>query len=165
MVRGNCPHAIESTANLLEVINHDSAASTSTSHRNQLQTRLAYAMAIIRSVNVAQLSTRWRSNEADNDGPRPSQLHSPPPPPPPSPIKSGPSFRHRFVNCLVDPLQTTFYARSMATLAAQLGLPLWFVELRHAATHEDLPTLPVLQDAARQVSISSSLATIASTYL
>lgn len=58
----------------------------------------------------------------------------------------------RFVNSLVDPLQTTYFARSMATLAAQLGLPLWFIEVRHAATHEDLPRLPVLRDAARQVS-------------
>lgn len=40
----------------------------------------------------------------------------------------------------------------MASLAAQLGLPLWFVELRHAATHEDLPGIAVLRDAARQVS-------------
>lgn len=40
----------------------------------------------------------------------------------------------------------------MASLAAQLGLPLWFVELRHAATHEDLPGISVLRDAARQVS-------------
>lgn len=42
----------------------------------------------------------------------------------------------------------------MASLAAQLGLPLWFVELRHAATHEDLPGISVLRDAARQVSSS-----------
>lgn len=40
----------------------------------------------------------------------------------------------------------------MAGLAAQLGLPLWFIELRHAATHEDLPSLLVLRDAAKQVS-------------
>lgn len=39
----------------------------------------------------------------------------------------------------------------MSALAAQLGLPLWFVELRHAATHEDLPALSVLREAARQV--------------
>ncbi|KAM0750536.1 Las1-domain-containing protein [Meredithblackwellia eburnea MCA 4105] len=56
----------------------------------------------------------------------------------------------RFVNSLVDPLQTTYYARSMASLAVQLGLPLWFVELRHAATHENLPGLVVLRDASRQ---------------
>ncbi|BGP51858.1 rRNA-processing protein las1 [Rhodotorula kratochvilovae] len=56
----------------------------------------------------------------------------------------------RFVNSLVDPLQTAYFARSIASLAAQIGLPLWFVELRHQATHEDLPRLAVLRDAARQ---------------
>ena len=59
----------------------------------------------------------------------------------------------RFVNSLVDPLQTTYYARSIASLAAQIGLPAWFVELRHQATHEDLPSIAVLRDAARQVSL------------
>lgn len=57
----------------------------------------------------------------------------------------------RFVNSLVDPLQTAYFARSISSLAAQLGLPLWFVELRHQATHEDLPGLPVLREGARQV--------------
>ncbi|GAA6018955.1 hypothetical protein JCM11491_005692 [Sporobolomyces phaffii] len=56
----------------------------------------------------------------------------------------------RFVNSLVDPLQTAYFARSISSLAAQLGLPLWFVELRHQATHEDLPALPVLREGARQ---------------
>ncbi|GAA5967169.1 hypothetical protein JCM3765_001551 [Sporobolomyces pararoseus] len=56
----------------------------------------------------------------------------------------------RFVNSLVDPLQTAYFARSISSLAAQLGLPLWFVELRHQATHEDLPGLPVLREGARQ---------------
>ncbi|BGP35531.1 rRNA-processing protein las1 [Rhodotorula toruloides] len=56
----------------------------------------------------------------------------------------------RFVNSLVDPLQTTYFARSIASLAQQIDLPLWFVELRHQATHEDLPSLGVLRDAARQ---------------
>ncbi|KAI0823105.1 Las1-like-domain-containing protein [Trametes gibbosa] len=46
----------------------------------------------------------------------------------------------RLVNGLVDPLSTR----------GQLGLPAWFVELRHAATHEDLPSLEVLRDAARE---------------
>jgi ribosomal biogenesis protein LAS1 len=32
-----------------------------------------------------------------------------------------------------------------------LGLPSWFVELRHAATHEDLPSIDLLREAARQV--------------
>ncbi|PIL30928.1 hypothetical protein GSI_07097 [Ganoderma sinense ZZ0214-1] len=56
----------------------------------------------------------------------------------------------RLVNGLVDPLQLGAYARSIHSIAQQLGLPAWFVELRHAATHEDLPSLEVLRDAARQ---------------
>ncbi|KIM84629.1 hypothetical protein PILCRDRAFT_96750 [Piloderma croceum F 1598] len=55
----------------------------------------------------------------------------------------------RMVNGLVDPLQIGAYARSIASIAIQLGLPLWLVELRHAATHEDLPSLELLRDAAR----------------
>ncbi|KAG6891404.1 hypothetical protein C0992_007628 [Termitomyces sp. T32_za158] len=55
----------------------------------------------------------------------------------------------RLVNGLVDPLQLGVYARSIASIANQLGLPPWLVELRHAATHEDLPSLDLLRDAAR----------------
>ncbi|KIK71399.1 hypothetical protein GYMLUDRAFT_79471 [Collybiopsis luxurians FD-317 M1] len=56
----------------------------------------------------------------------------------------------RLVNGFVDPLQFGVYARSIAAIAAQLGLPAWLVELRHAATHEDLPSLELLREAARQ---------------
>jgi ribosomal biogenesis protein LAS1 len=63
----------------------------------------------------------------------------------------------RLVNGLVDPLQLGAYARSIASIASQLGLPAWLVELRHAATHEDLPSLEILREAARQVSAISSL--------
>jgi ribosomal biogenesis protein LAS1 len=59
----------------------------------------------------------------------------------------------RLVNGLVDPLQFGAYARSIASIAAQLGLPLWLVELRHAATHEDLPSLEVLRQAANEARI------------
>jgi ribosomal biogenesis protein LAS1 len=55
------------------------------------------------------------------------------------------------VNGLVDPLQAGAYARPIASIAAQLGLPPRLVELRHAATHEDLPSLELLRDAAREV--------------
>ncbi|KPV73248.1 uncharacterized protein RHOBADRAFT_55020 [Rhodotorula graminis WP1] len=106
--RGNCPHPVETTANLVALVLRDSAPSSSSSSFNlaalEGDLRLAYAMAIVRA----------------------------------------------FVNSLVDPLQTAYFARSIASLAAQLGLPLWFVELRHQATHEDLPRLSVLRDAARQ---------------
>ncbi|KAF8898494.1 Las1-like-domain-containing protein [Infundibulicybe gibba] len=54
----------------------------------------------------------------------------------------------RLVNGLVDPLQIGVYARSIASIAEQLGLPSWLVELRHAATHEDLPSLELLRQAA-----------------
>ena len=57
----------------------------------------------------------------------------------------------RLVNGLVDPLQVGTYARPIAAIAQQLGIPLWLVELRHAATHEDLPSLGLLREAARQV--------------
>jgi len=56
----------------------------------------------------------------------------------------------RLVNGLVDPLQQGTYARSIASIAAQLGFPSWLVELRHAATHEDLPCLELLRDGARE---------------
>lgn len=57
----------------------------------------------------------------------------------------------RLVNGLVDPLQVGTYARPIASIAQQLGLPSWLVELRHAATHEDLPSIDLLREAARQV--------------
>lgn len=56
----------------------------------------------------------------------------------------------RLVNSLVDPLQQGLYARPVALLAAELGLPGWLVELRHAATHDDLPSVAVLVEAGRE---------------
>lgn len=58
----------------------------------------------------------------------------------------------RLVNGLVDPLQSGTYARSILSIASQIGLPAWLVELRHAATHEDLPSLELLRDGAKEVS-------------
>ena len=58
----------------------------------------------------------------------------------------------RFINGLVDPLQSGPHARSIAAIAAQIGIPLSLVELRHAATHEELPSLVALRQAAREVS-------------
>ena len=57
----------------------------------------------------------------------------------------------RLINGLVDPLQQGVYARPISSIAAQIGLPSWLVELRHAATHEDLPSLRLLREAATQV--------------
>lgn len=61
----------------------------------------------------------------------------------------------RFVNGLVDPLQKGVYARSIAGIASQIGLPISFVELRHACTHEELPSLQILREGCRQVRAAS----------
>ncbi|WVF70898.1 hypothetical protein IAT40_005693 [Kwoniella sp. CBS 6097] len=56
----------------------------------------------------------------------------------------------RFVNSLVDPLQTGPYARPISHLAATLSLPPALIALRHRATHEDLPPLSLLHSALGQ---------------
>ncbi|PWN53202.1 Las1-domain-containing protein [Violaceomyces palustris] len=53
----------------------------------------------------------------------------------------------RFVNSLVDSYQTGNFAQSISSIAARIGLPLWFVEIRHAGTHEELPSLVVCRQA------------------
>lgn len=54
----------------------------------------------------------------------------------------------RFVNSVVDSHQTGGFAQSIAAIAARIGLPLWFVEIRHAVTHEELPSISVCRQAA-----------------
>ncbi|MCO5596173.1 hypothetical protein L7F22_050233 [Adiantum nelumboides] len=54
----------------------------------------------------------------------------------------------RFVNALADSMQTGLYAQSIFMIAERIGLPLWFVEVRHAATHEEMPSLHVLRQAS-----------------
>ncbi|KAH8548796.1 Las1-like-domain-containing protein [Umbelopsis sp. PMI_123] len=56
----------------------------------------------------------------------------------------------RFVNGIVDPAQRGQFAVSVSILAERLQLPLWFVELRHAGTHEYLPSLQVLRNGCHQ---------------
>ncbi|KAL1924814.1 uncharacterized protein VTP21DRAFT_4468 [Calcarisporiella thermophila] len=56
----------------------------------------------------------------------------------------------RFVNGLVDPLQKRAFAQSISSIADRLRLPHWFVELRHAATHEHMPSLEVLRNATHK---------------
>ncbi|EPX72902.1 Las1-like protein [Schizosaccharomyces octosporus yFS286] len=54
----------------------------------------------------------------------------------------------RFVSGLLDPIQQSQYAVPMAILAKSIDLPTSFVEIRHAITHEELPSLPVLRQTA-----------------
>jgi ribosomal biogenesis protein LAS1 len=56
----------------------------------------------------------------------------------------------RFVNGLLDPLQQGQFANSLVSLAKTAGLPLSFVEVRHACTHEELPSLATLQSTAKR---------------
>ncbi|EEB06538.1 Las1-like protein [Schizosaccharomyces japonicus yFS275] len=72
-------------------------------------------------------------------------------------LTEGPSQRlslalslSRFVSGLLDPIQQSQFAIPMSTLAKTLGLPAFFVEIRHAITHEELPSLPVLRVAAQR---------------
>ncbi|KAI9703178.1 MAG: rRNA-processing protein las1 [Candelina mexicana] len=55
---------------------------------------------------------------------------------------------HRFVTGLVDNGQTGRSKVNMFQVATRIGLPKSFVELRHQATHEELPGLLVLRQAA-----------------
>lgn len=59
----------------------------------------------------------------------------------------------RFVNGMTDFLQPrdlTFQTRTVATVANRLHLPPLLVEIRHHASHNQLPPLPALEEGARQ---------------
>jgi hypothetical protein len=53
----------------------------------------------------------------------------------------------RSVNGIVEPNQQSYFAQSISVIAERLGLPGWIVELRHDATHKQLPSLSVLRSA------------------
>ncbi|KAI4131495.1 MAG: hypothetical protein LQ347_002965 [Umbilicaria vellea] len=52
-----------------------------------------------------------------------------------------------FVTGLTDSYQEGRHKKSMYQVAKEIDLPASFVELRHQATHEDLPSLVVLRRA------------------
>ncbi|ESZ96524.1 hypothetical protein SBOR_3026 [Sclerotinia borealis F-4128] len=56
----------------------------------------------------------------------------------------------RFVTGLLDSHQDKRRKLSMYSIAKTIGLPATYVELRHQATHEELPSLPKLRMAARK---------------
>lgn len=59
----------------------------------------------------------------------------------------------RFVNGMVDQVQKGKFARSVQSIADEIGLPDWLVDLRHEATHASLPSMETLQCGLR-VSLS-----------
>ncbi|KAJ3207312.1 Ribosomal biogenesis protein las1l [Dinochytrium kinnereticum] len=56
----------------------------------------------------------------------------------------------RFVNGMVDPAQKGVFAASVVSVAESLGLPTWFVDLRHAGTHDHLPSISILRSGCNQ---------------
>lgn len=56
----------------------------------------------------------------------------------------------RFVNELVDQAQKSAFATSIAKLADQLGLPRFFVDIRHDGTHDQMSSLELLRWAASE---------------
>ena len=63
-------------------------------------------------------------------------------------IYSG--FNHnclRFVNFITEPFQTNSHAKTVKAIANQIGIPDWIVNLRHSATHFNLPSVEVLEKA------------------
>ncbi|KAG6009629.1 hypothetical protein E4U21_001693 [Claviceps maximensis] len=56
----------------------------------------------------------------------------------------------RFVTGLLDGHQDKQRKQSMYSIAKNIGLPATFVELRHQATHEQLPSLAKLRSAAKK---------------
>ncbi len=108
-IRGNVPHSVDLTAQLVDIRNQDpqyndtiSSNSSPLSHSTLVEhLRLLYSIIIIRAVNG-----------------------------------------------IVEPNQTTYFAQSILTIAERLGLPGWIVELRHDATHKQLPSLSVLRAAS-----------------
>lgn len=51
----------------------------------------------------------------------------------------------RFVNGILDPFQQGAYAIALVNLAKNIGLPASFVEARHWATHDELPSLAAMR--------------------
>ena len=54
------------------------------------------------------------------------------------------------VNGITDSQQKGKVAHSVANLAAAAGVPRLLVDLRHEATHNELPSLPVLRLGVQQ---------------
>ena len=129
--RGRLPHAIDITASIVEVVLHDHGPTNiqiqlKYSLRSEHELRLQYSIVIVRAVNG-----------------------------------------------LVDPSQQSYFADSVLSLASRIDIPgirtrffiyewwmnscitffrtAWIVELRHDATHNNLPPLSVLRSASRHM--------------
>jgi len=53
----------------------------------------------------------------------------------------------RFVNFITEPFQKNIYAKPVKTIASEIGLPDWIVNIRHSATHFNLPSIEIMEKA------------------
>ncbi|EDO65258.1 Las1-domain-containing protein [Neurospora crassa] len=136
MQRGNCPHMVESTALLMAAILSD-----------EEQTGIAGSSGTASSYGT--LGTGMVKRELDVvDGFSGSGIGV---------MSSSYAVRaaysaafSRFVTGLLDSHQDKQRKMSMYGVAKSVGLPATFVELRHQATHEQLPSLTRLRTAAKK---------------
>eukprot|EP01083_Nonionella_stella_P054842 144741_1 len=59
----------------------------------------------------------------------------------------------RFVNGLADPRQKRVHAMPVSQIATRLGLTHLMVDIRHASTHNQLPSLATLEKSAREAKV------------
>lgn len=119
-LRGRVPHAVESTAHLIEILAADKCSNVKFSN-----------IGIVDSAHYGSVGDRRSDQEL-------RMLFS--------------LALIRGVNGLVDAVQQgQFAGLSIMTVAERIGLPSWIAEIRHDATHNQLPPLTVLRSAARQL--------------
>ena len=51
------------------------------------------------------------------------------------------------MNFITEPFQTNTHAKAIKQIAHQIGIPDWIVNLRHSATHFNLPSIEILEKA------------------
>ncbi|KXN70561.1 Las1-domain-containing protein [Conidiobolus coronatus NRRL 28638] len=56
-------------------------------------------------------------------------------------------FSTAFIRGVTDSERKGVYMTAVSTLAEKMNLPLWWVDLRHQATHDSVPSLPQLKEA------------------
>ncbi|XDG01946.1 hypothetical protein ABKA04_001561 [Annulohypoxylon sp. FPYF3050] len=134
MQRGGCPHLVESTALLMAAILSDLHETRARANSSSYALRAAYSAAFSRISGDASWLSSTRTSL-----PRTMDL-----------LTSQNPSHYSFVTGLLDSQQDKQRKMSMYTVAKTIGLPATFVELRHQATHEQLPSLAKLRSAARK---------------
>ncbi|WDK11993.1 hypothetical protein CGRA01v4_03272 [Colletotrichum graminicola] len=145
MQRGNCPHMVESTALLTAAILSDGESKGSA---GTYAVRAAYAAAFSRYVPLSLSPSLFNPG-----GQRPLatiRFSSHFVPVSLCSRRASVHFGQWFVTGLLDGHQDKQRKLSMYSVAKTIGLPATFVELRHQATHETLPSLAKLRSAARK---------------